>query len=304
MNKITICIATYKRPSMLEKLIISILNCNIDKSLIGDISIIVVDNDTEKTAEGVINVLMERIKGIYKLIYSSYPYKGIVNVRNECLKKALSLEPDYIVFVDDDEYVTPDWLNELVKTIINNNADIVRGPVFSEPEIKVSDSISYWFTIRATYSDNSQIYRIATGNLIMNRLSFQKFDVWFDPRFNITGSSDYFFGVQLLKKGARFYWAANAIAYETIPESRANLKWLIKRFYRGASTFTWVLKLEKKYVSLIKKVMASFIYILMGICALVILPFPIKKRYWGILKLSEGIGGITGLFNFLYLEYK
>jgi len=289
---------------MLEKLILSICNCNIDKSIVGNIKILVVDNDIEKTAEKVINGLVGHVEGKYELVYSSYPYKGIVNVRNECIKISLTYEPDYFVFVDDDEYVTKEWLNELVKTIISTKADIVRGPVPAETAGNVPQSISYWIKKRVTYPDGSRISRIATGNMIMSRLSFQKYNVWFDPRFNITGSSDYFWGVQLLKKGATFFWAANAIAYETIPENRSNLKWLMKRVYRGGSTYLWVLKLEKEYMKIFKKIVVSVIYIIAGLLTSFIALLPFKKRYWGILKLSEGIGGINGLFNLFYLEYK
>jgi hypothetical protein len=34
------------------------------------------------------------------------------------------------------------------------------------------------------------------------------------------------------------------------------------------------------------------------------LPMPVRKKYWGIFTISEGVGGIVGLFNILYNEYK
>ena len=43
---------------------------------------------------------------IFKLHYHNYPIKGLSNVRNEIMEKALLLDPDFVVFVDDDEYVT------------------------------------------------------------------------------------------------------------------------------------------------------------------------------------------------------
>ena len=64
-------------------------------------------------------------------------------------------------------------------------------------------------------------------------------NVWFDPRFNNTGGEDYYFGIMMIKKGASIYWASEAIVYETVPEDRANLKWLIKRYYSGANTYTY-----------------------------------------------------------------
>src|SRR5690242_19543188 len=103
MYNISICIPTYKRLLMLEKLIISITKCNLDRSLIKDINIIIVDNDAERSAEKKVEELsMLQKKNIYKLQYHTYPIKGLSNVRNELIRNALLLNPDFSVFVDDD----------------------------------------------------------------------------------------------------------------------------------------------------------------------------------------------------------
>jgi succinoglycan biosynthesis protein ExoM len=127
--------------------------------------------------------------------------------------------------------------------------------------------------------------------------------LWFDKRFNFTGAEDSYFGVQLIKKGATFYWAAKAIVYETIPESRATLRWLIKRNYNGALTYAYILKLEKKHLLLLKKTLVSGTYFIIGSMALLALPFPFLWRYWGILKISEAVGGFAGLFSIHFHEY-
>ena len=303
MYNITICIPTYKRPEMLKKLVLSIVENNINKTLIKEVNIIVADNDVEKTAESLINELKEKFNNLYKIDYFNHPAKGISNVRNELIKKAFLQENDFIVFIDDDEYVTTEWLNELVKTISSNDADAARGPVLAKIDETIPDDVSCWFK-RESYPDNSQLNFLSTGNLIIKRTSLQKFNVWFDTRFNITGNEDTYFGIQFLKKGAKIFWAANAIVYETIPESRANIKWLIKRVYRGASGFTYMLKLEKEYLKLIKRIPVSLIYSISGICALILLMLPIKKKYWGILTLAKGIGELTGFVNLQYKEYK
>jgi GT2 family glycosyltransferase len=218
------------------------------------------------------------------------------------LNQAFLLNPDFIVFVDDDEYVTPGWVNELLVTITNSDADAVRGPVIAKLDENTSKYIAYFFR-RKEHPDNSQIYSFATGNLILRRKSLEKLNVWFDNRFNYTGSEDSFFGIQLMKKGAKIFWAAKAIVYETIPEKRANLKWLIRRYYNGALTYAYILKLERKYFRIIKKTIYSGAYFLIGITALPILIFPFRWKYWGILKISEAIGGFAGLFSILFHEY-
>lgn len=302
MYNLAVCIPTYKRLFLLKNLIISILKCNINRSLIESIKIIVVDNDIDRTAEEIENNLSGSINGIFSLNYYNYPIKGLSNVRNELIKQALLFNPDYLVFIDDDEYVSADWLNELVGVIVRNNGDMAIGPVVSVFDIKISKYLSWWYR-RPDYEDNTRVGYIRTGNLIINVQSLLKYNTRFDNRFNRTGSEDTYFGVQMIKKGASVFWAANATTYEVVPASRISLKWLIKRKYRAATTVIFIRKLEKNYAGILRKTMGSFFYIISGIAALVMLPFPVTKKYWGLIKLSEGIGGLAGLFNLKYNEY-
>lgn len=303
MNKIVITIPTYKRPEMLRKLLLSIKDCRLDKSLIGDVTIIVVDNDIEKTAEKVVTNFLQENTDVEHFKYHSYAEKGLSKVRNEMLRKAFELNPDFIVFVDDDEYVTAEWLNEMMKVMINNNADLVRGPALAQMAENTPDYISCWFS-REEYPDNCELHTLTSGNLMMRRTTLQKFGIWFDLRFNTTGSEDSYFGRQMQKKGAKIYWAAKAIAYEIIPPKRTTLRWLMMRNYRSAGTFTYILKVEKESLKLLKKIIISIIYVIVGFLSGILVLFPVKRRYWGLLKLSEGLGAIAGLGNKIYSEYK
>ena len=287
---------------MLNKLLVSIFENHTNMSLIDEMDIIIVDNDIDKSAEPVVNAINAGDSGMRKLIYCSYPLKGLSNVRNELLRQAFRLKPDFIIFIDDDEYVSSNWANELIMAIVRNNADAARGPVIAKLEVNTSRYIA-WFFSRESYPDNCRLYTLATGNLILRSQSLENLNLWFDNRFNSTGSEDSFFGVQLMKKGAAIYWAANAIVYETIPESRATLGWLIKRYYNGALTYAYILKLEKKHLLLVKKTLVSGTYFIFGSIALLLLPFPFLWRYWGILKISEAMGGFAGLFSFHFHEY-
>jgi succinoglycan biosynthesis protein ExoM len=303
MYNIAIGIPTYKRPILLRKLLLSIFECNINRSLINNIRIIILDNDSERTAETIVNELETRFDDIYKLHYYNHPIKGLSIVRNEIIKKALILRSDFLVFIDDDEYPSAEWLSELLKTIVNNDGDIAMGPVISVFDNKVSKYISCWFE-RPSHLADAKINYIRTGNLIIRADSLTRLKVWFDNRFNRSGSEDSYFGVQMRDKGATIYWAANALVYENVPKNRANIKWLLERTYRNSSTFSYVLKLEKRNLRMLKKILTSFIYIIIGTCASIMMIVPIKKKYWGILKVSGGIGGLTGLFSIKYKDYK
>jgi succinoglycan biosynthesis protein ExoM len=302
MYKIVICIPTFKRPEMLKKLVLSILECSIDKSLIKSRSIVIVDNDAVMSAETTVKELTSKEDMGTEISYSGYPVKGLANVRNELLRIGLALNPDFIVFVDDDEYVTHDWLNELVGTIQSNNGDMAMGPVNSVVGKDVPKFISCWLD-RADYFNNAKLNFIRTGNLIIRVKSLLEKKVWFDPRFNKTGGEDSFFGLQMIKKGATIYWASKAVVCETVPDDRANIKWLFARYYNGANKFAFILKIEKNKKKVAKKVVVSIFYVLAGFFAFVLILFPFRKRYWGLFKLAEGIGGLAGFLSIRYNAY-
>jgi hypothetical protein len=189
----------------------------------------------------------------------------------------------------------------LVSGIINTQADAVRGPVLAELDPSIPKSIAFWFR-RESYSNYSQIFSLTTGNLILKCSSLREHKIWFDPRFNNSGSEDSFFGIQIMKKGGKIFWASEAITYEYIPPGRANLKWLIKRRFRISSTYSHILRIEGKYLLLLKKWIISAYYILTGLFLLVFLLFPIRIKYYGLIKITEGFGGLLGVY-YTYKEY-
>lgn len=303
MNSITICIPTYKRIDGLKKLLLSIKNCDIDKTLINSLNIIIVDNDKDSSASKLVSNLAENELNDFDLSYFHYPIKGLAKVRNELLKRAFEKNSDYIVFIDDDEFADSIWLNQLVLTIVHNRADLVMGPVLPVFEEEVPGYISKWL-YRKIHENNERLNYIRSGNLIMNTSYLRASNIWFDPHFNNMGGEDSYFGKKMSKNGASIYWAAHAVAYETTPKDRTKLSWLLKRKYRGAFMFTYILKKEREYLKLCKKVCFSFIYLIVGILSALLILIPIRNRYWGIMKISEALGSHASLFNMTYVAYK
>jgi hypothetical protein len=54
----------------------------------------------------------------------------------------------------------------------------------------------------------------------------------FDPQFGLTGGEDNVFFNHLQHGGARMTWCREAVVFETVPSSRANLLWTLKRAFR------------------------------------------------------------------------
>ncbi|MDZ7739342.1 MAG: glycosyltransferase family 2 protein [Bacteroidales bacterium] len=298
MNKLAVCIPTFKRPAMLEHLLNKLIQCNIDESRIESVTVIIVDNDADGSAAEVANRFTgTSLKRPFDVRYFTYPVKGLSNVRNELVKRSMDEGADYMLFIDDDEYPHPDWIIELLQALETNDADMARGPVIPVFEEGIPDSIRYWFK-RKDYRNNQKIKAVATNNLILKVESLKKLKIRFDERFNFTGSEDAYFGMQMYDKGASLYWTNRAMVYEFVPYDRTNLSWLMKRKHRGATNFIYKMRIEKKYGKMMYKFMVSVFYILSGTAGLVLFPLPVKPRYWGLLTISEGMGGLAGLMNY------
>jgi len=287
---------------MLRKLVLSLTNSNLNKLLINRASIIIIDNDSSKTAESTVARLIEENKSEFDINYYSFPVKGLSNVRNELFRKALELNPDYILGIDDDEFVSDQWIDEFMSSIIDNNGDIVLGPVIPTFEKEISPYLSYWFKY-PKISNAKQIKFFWTSSYIISAKFLLKHEIKFDMRFNSSGGEDSYFGICALNSGAKIFWAEHAVAYETNPEKRTNLRWIATRCFNGAANFTLFLKLEKRYFRLLKKILISIFYLICGFISLILLPLPVPWKYWGIMKLAESFGGFAGLFSFQLHEY-
>jgi len=302
MNHLVIGIPTYKRPAMLAKLVRSIYNCERNDRLIGSIDLLIVDNDKEASAKKIAEEIKLECPVNFGFQYHNFTEKGLSKVRNEILSKASEMAPDYIVFVDDDEYVAPDWLNELVSTVVEHEAEIAQGPNIPVFEEETIPYLACWQQ-HMDFEHHTEIKDFETNNAIVKMKFITDNNLVFDERFNVTGGEDSFFGIQAMKKGAKNIWSKKAIVYENIPAARTKLKWLFKRIYRGATTYSYTLKLEKDYLGLLKKFIVSILYIIVGFLTLPTILFPFKKKYWSFFKLVEGVGGLAGLLSIRYKEY-
>ena len=302
MNHVVIGIPTYKRPIMLRKLLNSIDENIIDPNLISKLDIIVVDNDKNESAKKIVDKFDSEKKTSNKIHYICFPKKGLSYVRNEIHNYSLKLNPDYLVTIDDDEFADVNWLNEMVKKCIEESCHIVIGTIIPVLEKHVGKDIAHWFPIKK-FPENQLIKLMRTGNTLFKASFIKEHKLSFDNRFNSSGGEDTFFGMEAISKGAKILYAKNAIVYENIPEERTNLSWLLKRRFRGATTFSYCNLIQKNYKVLIKKFIVSFIYIFIGFFSLPLVLIPFKKRYWGLLKLMDGLGGLYGMMGKTFKEY-
>ncbi|HEY4283131.1 MAG TPA: glycosyltransferase family 2 protein [Chthoniobacterales bacterium] len=226
--QINVCVATYKRPALLRKLLESLLAQETSGEFTFDI--IVADNDAQRSAEPVVGELNATGR---KIIYVVEPRQNISLARNKALSHATG---DYIATIDDDEHADPRWLLNLYQTIVAHGADVVFGPVLPSFHPDTPDWIrnSHAFRLPDPPTGSTGNYVPTTANSLFRRALIQHTAVPFDPAFGRTGGGDTAFFEIVRKQGHRHVWCREASVFEFISPERTNWRWILQReFCRG-----------------------------------------------------------------------
>jgi succinoglycan biosynthesis protein ExoM len=231
---ISVCICTYKRPQLLNRLLQDLARQETDGLF--TYSIVVVDNDKLSSAEAV--ALEFCNSSSISLTYCVVPEQNISMTRNKAIE---SSRGDFVAFIDDDEFPVQRWLVNLYSARKQYGVDGVLGPVKRHFDVTppkwVLDSNFY---DRKTYPTGTRVnYKEGrTGNVLLKRSIFEDIVPAFRPEFR--GGEDTDFFTRSTKKGYKFVWCDEAIAYETVPPIRWNKKFLLRRaLLRGATTLNY-----------------------------------------------------------------
>ncbi|OPZ74287.1 MAG: Glycosyl transferase family 2 [Firmicutes bacterium ADurb.Bin456] len=234
--KVAVCIATCRRPRWLGQLLESLTKLEYVKCPAVKPAVIVVDNDYRGSARAVAGNFSARFA---EFIYELEPVQNISLARNRTVALAKSLGCTYAVFVDDDEFVEPRWLDELLFTLRVYDADIVRGPVipvFSEPVPEWVMKGGFFELHRLENTATGERIRWgATNNVLIKRELLDRLEGPFDPAFGLTGGEDTHLFERLHRLGARMVWSNEAVVRENVPSSRTNVKWILLHYYSFGS---------------------------------------------------------------------
>ena len=122
---IGVCICTYKRPELLQRLLRELAGQ--DTGGLFTFSISIVDNDKLRSAET--TVLNFAATSDVPVTYDVEPVQNICMARNRGIANATG---DLIAFIDDDEFPEKQWLLNLYQAIHRDGVAGVLGPV-TEP---------------------------------------------------------------------------------------------------------------------------------------------------------------------------
>jgi glycosyltransferase involved in cell wall biosynthesis len=223
---VSICVATYRRPEGLARLLASLGRMKLPEGL--RLELLVVDNDPQAPEEAALpdagGLPARRLRE---------PQRNIACARNRALQAACG---DWVAFVDDDEVVHEQWLAAFVAQAGRTPCDGLFGPVLARAEWPEAGGLA-WLAIftRERFASGARVPLAAarTGNAFLRRRLFD--GVVFEPAFGRSGGSDTQLFARLLARGADFRWCDEAQVEEWLPPERLRARWLLRRAFRGGN---------------------------------------------------------------------
>jgi glycosyltransferase involved in cell wall biosynthesis len=259
LEHISVCICTYKRPSLLEKLLSRLENLNTGDRF--TYSVVVVDNDVSESAKSVVDAFSA--SATVDVLYDIEPERNIALVRNRAVENARGT---HVAFIDDDEYPDADWLCRLYRALKEYKVDGVLGPVIpyydaEPPNWLIKGRLCERETFETGTVIKSHIYT-RTGNVLLDGSLFLENRRPFDPGFGKMGGEDTDFFRRMMDRGKIFVWCHEAPVWEWVPRERTSKVYFLKRaLMRGF--------LESKDLSsLSSSVLKSFVAVILYTAAL------------------------------------
>lgn len=301
--KVCICVATYRRPEGLAKLLDSLGKLEFNH-LVPAVEVIVVDNAASREA-GPICADARNSAG-WPIRYVHEPRRGIPYARNRALDAVLP-EADFVAFIDDDETADPQWLQQLLRVQKTYEADIVAGavvPCFDQPPPAWSRQGDFFGLPR--YATGTRVNFAYTNNALFRAKMLRDESARFNEQMALIGGSDTYLSKSLHQKGYHIVYANEAIVFDHLPPSRVCLRWLLQRAYRYGNTQVFV------SVDLLPRLRTR-------ICLAVSALRRLAKGTWkvgvgwlcgahhvvaGLMELSWAGGMVSGLLGIQYREYR
>lgn len=267
---IAICVCSSGVRASLHKCIASLQS---QKSDAFNLTIILVDN----SATGALSGLFQNI-GSYPMHYVHVAELGIPIARNQALKTALSLNPDWIAFIDDDEVAPPLWISRLLDVAIKNYGDVVEGGVVRIKTLQAAVQMAQAFESTASIEHLPRVKTAVTSNVLFStKLVKPPYDLTFDEKM-VFGGSDREFFMRAVLAGARIVSAAKEPVFEIWPEERTTVYYTLTRWFRYGVSFNYRYRKNHSFVKGVSLIMLMFFYKLIGAhVKLILLPFHILK---------------------------
>lgn len=249
---ICVCICTYQRPVMLQRLLLTLNDMECDGLF--TFSVAVADNSPEGEAELLVDALRPEL--VYEIAFISEPHRNIAYARNAVISIASG---DYYALIDDDELPDVRWLVDLFALCAQPEVDAVLGPVlrcFEGDAPRWLQRSSLYERITPPTGTSVAWRKSRTGNVMLRASLIGAGEKPFRPEFRAGEDQDFF--RRKIEAGAKVVWSREGVVRELIPPSRWRRRYYIRKaLIQGATS---ALQPDCTFLSLCKSVLAVVIY--------------------------------------------
>ena len=298
---LSVCIASVGRPSLAD-----LLASLAEQQLPDDVAcrVVVVDDSDHQGLS-----LPPRRTDLQVEVIAG-PRLGIPQARNASIDVALSREPDWIAFVDDDEVVPPTWLGDLLEEAKYFSADVVTGPVIHE----LPRDAPGWARTSTSFATMSlprgtSLTSCATNNTLARAGLFRQ--LRFDSRLATAGGSDIELFRRAADSGARIIWTDRVAVREHVDPARLSVKWVLRRRLRVGSVEAQLAidsarRTERSVAgATVARVCRGFAFGIRGVLRIAhaVITRHSGRCVDGARDLAYGVGSLLGLFGWRLTEY-
>lgn len=229
--KVIVCICTYRRTELLQRLLLSLRHIQIEGLDPNDVAVIVVDNDPD----GLARKVCERVSGHLpiELIFVEETNRGRPYARNRAVDEALGRDASFIAFIDDDDLPEPDWLLRLVEKQRETQADIVFGAESAVFQADWPEWLKHAPLFKNADAEGFTKYLtpkgISTYNVLIRRSVIDRLKaagMVFSPEFTRFEDTDFF--IRAAKNKATFARAENSVIHRNYEPHRLSARGLLR----------------------------------------------------------------------------
>lgn len=233
-EEVVVAMLTFRRPDHLERA----LPLLVEQAEAADasVAILVVDNDPQGAAREAVGRWANA--GVR---YVHEPEPGIAAGRNRALREADGARA--LVFIDDDETPSADWLKLLVRVWRQTGAAAVTGPVVPgfattpDPWVVASGQFT-----RRRHDTGTRMRSAATNNLLLDLARVGAEELRFRNEYGLVGGEDTIFTHELVRRGLEIVWCDEAEVTEYLPVDRLTRRWVLRREFRAGTSYShmWI----------------------------------------------------------------
>lgn len=305
---LVVVVLTFRRPDDLAEVLPRLVEQLRGLAAPAGARLLVVDNDPAGGAGEQVRAFAAEV-GDLDVRYEHEAEPGIAAARNRAID--VSADRRLLVYIDDDERPSQDWLQRLLATWRTDRPAAVVGPVVSTFEVEPSPFVRAGrFFDRRRLPTGSPVTVAATNNLLLDLDVVRDMDLRFDTTLGTVGGSDTLFTRRLSRAGHRLIWCDEAVVVDVVPAARTTTDWNLRRALRSGNSWSVTsLRLEQGVAA-----RTSLRVRLLGQGAVRIAGGAVRAAFGrvagrqedrarGVRSIARGVGMVLGATGLLYREY-